>query len=78
MKSFEEKEAKLRPNWYNSLGLPNWQKDHPAMSWDFPKEPVPIVAALGKFEVEDIFKREHRSLQIIFLLVIFTKYNTYK
>lgn len=49
MRSFEEKEAKLRPNWYNSLDLPNWLKDHPAMSWDFPKEPVPIVAALGKY-----------------------------
>lgn len=49
MKSFEEKEAKLRPNWYKSLDLPNWQKDHPAMSWDFPKDSVPIVAALGMY-----------------------------
>ncbi|CAG5055996.1 unnamed protein product [Parnassius apollo] len=47
MKSFEEKESKLRPNWYNSLDLPNWQKDHPAMSWDFPKEPVAIIASLA-------------------------------
>ncbi|XP_063636095.1 gamma-tubulin complex component 2-like [Cydia splendana] len=47
MKSFEEKEARLRPNWYNSLDLPNWQKDHPAMSWDFPKEPVAITASLA-------------------------------
>lgn len=49
MKPFEEKESKLRPNWYNSLDLPNWQKDHAAMSWDFPKEPVPIIASLGKY-----------------------------
>lgn len=48
MKSFEEKEVKLRPNWYNSLDLPNWLKEHPFMSWDFPKEPLPIVASLGK------------------------------
>lgn len=48
MKSFEEKEARLRPNWYSSLDLPTWQKDHPAMSWDFPKEAVPVVASLGK------------------------------
>ncbi|KAI8440338.1 hypothetical protein MSG28_001676 [Choristoneura fumiferana] len=47
MKSFEEKEARLRPNWYSSLDLPTWQKDHPAMSWDFPKEAVPIVASLA-------------------------------
>ncbi|XP_052758300.1 gamma-tubulin complex component 2-like isoform X2 [Galleria mellonella] len=47
MKSFEEKESKLRPNWYSSLDLPNWQKDHPAMSWDFPKEPLPINASLA-------------------------------
>lgn len=51
MKSFEEKESKLRPNWYGSLDLPNWQKDHPAMSWDFPKEPMPIVASLGEDNV---------------------------
>jgi hypothetical protein len=49
MKSFEEKEARLRPNWYSSLDMPNWQKDHPSMSWDFPKETVPIVSSLGKF-----------------------------
>lgn len=48
MKSYEEKELKLRPNWYSSLDLPNWQKDHPSMSWDFPKEPLPVIAALGK------------------------------
>ncbi|KAM3968364.1 gamma-tubulin complex component 2 [Aphomia sociella] len=47
MKSFEEKESKLRPNWYSSLDLPNWQKDHPAMSWDFPKELLPINAPLA-------------------------------
>ncbi|KAI5641154.1 spc97 / spc98 family domain-containing protein [Phthorimaea operculella] len=47
MKSFEEKEASQRPNWYNSLDLPNWQKDHPAMSWDFPKEVFAIVAPLA-------------------------------
>lgn len=47
MKSIEEKEVKSRPNWYSSLDLPNWQKDHPAMSWDFPKESVPIIASLG-------------------------------
>ncbi|KPJ17181.1 Gamma-tubulin complex component 2 [Papilio machaon] len=47
MKSFEEQESKLRPNWYNSLDLPNWQKDNPAMSWDFPKEPAPIIASLA-------------------------------
>lgn len=47
MKSFEEKEVKLRPNWYSSLDLPSWQKDHPAMSWDFPKEPLPIVSSLS-------------------------------
>lgn len=48
MKSFEEKESKMRPNWYGSLDLPNWQKDHPAMSWDFPKEPLPITASLAE------------------------------
>lgn len=47
MKSFEEKELRLRPNWYNTLDMPNWQKDHPAMSWDFPKEHTPIVSTLG-------------------------------
>ncbi|XP_041973122.1 gamma-tubulin complex component 2-like isoform X2 [Aricia agestis] len=52
MKSFEEKEAKLRPNWYNSLDLPNWQKDHPAMSWDFPKEQFPLVSPLAGIPVE--------------------------
>ncbi|CAG9091240.1 unnamed protein product [Plutella xylostella] len=51
MKSFEEKEAKLRPNWYSSLDLPHWQKDHPAMSWDFPKETVPIVASLANIPI---------------------------
>lgn len=51
MKSFEEQESKLRPNWYNSLDLPNWHKDNPAMSWDFPKEPTPIIASLGKLQV---------------------------
>lgn len=49
MKSIEEKEAKLRPHWYNSLDLPNWQKEHPAMSWDFPKDPLPIISSLSKF-----------------------------
>ncbi|KAJ2950612.1 hypothetical protein O0L34_g8866 [Tuta absoluta] len=47
MKSFEEKEASQRPNWYNSLDLPNWQKDYPAMSWDFPKELFTILAPLA-------------------------------
>ncbi|KAF9412982.1 hypothetical protein HW555_008679 [Spodoptera exigua] len=47
MKSFEDKETKLRPNWYSSLDLPSWQKDHPAMSWDFPKEPTPIISSLS-------------------------------
>ncbi|XP_045459767.1 gamma-tubulin complex component 2-like [Melitaea cinxia] len=51
MKSFEEKESKLRPNWYNSLDLPNWQKDHPAMSWDFPKDPLPIILSLSGIPV---------------------------
>nr|XP_026491623.1 gamma-tubulin complex component 2-like isoform X2 [Vanessa tameamea] len=51
MKSFEEKESKLRPNWYNSLDLPNWQKDHPAMSWDFPKESLPITLSLSGIPV---------------------------
>ncbi|XP_047522508.1 gamma-tubulin complex component 2-like isoform X2 [Pieris napi] len=51
MKSFEEKEVKLMPNWYNSLDLPNWQKEHPFMSWDFPKEPLPIVASLAGIPV---------------------------
>ncbi|XP_050672625.1 gamma-tubulin complex component 2-like isoform X2 [Leptidea sinapis] len=51
MKSFEEKETKLRPNWYNTLDLPNWQKDYPAMSWDFPKEPLPLVSSLAGIPV---------------------------
>lgn len=51
MKSFEEKESKVRPNWYKSLDLPNWQKDHPAMSWDFPKEAVPILSSLANIPV---------------------------
>ncbi|CAK1551881.1 unnamed protein product [Leptosia nina] len=51
MKSFEEKEVQLRPNWYNSLDLPNWQKEHPFMSWDFPKEPLPLIASLAVIPV---------------------------
>lgn len=47
MRSFEEKEPRLRPAWYDSLDMPNWHKDHPAMSWDFPKEHTPIVSTLG-------------------------------
>ncbi|XP_053599944.1 gamma-tubulin complex component 2-like isoform X2 [Plodia interpunctella] len=52
MKSFEEKESKIRPNWFNSLDLPNWQKEHPAMSWDFPKEPLPIIGNLVGIPVD--------------------------
>ncbi|KAL4714483.1 hypothetical protein ACJJTC_017778, partial [Scirpophaga incertulas] len=50
-KSFEEKETRIQPSWYSSLDLPNWQKDHPAMSWDFPKESVPIVSCLAGIPV---------------------------
>ena len=51
MKSIEEKESKLRPHWYNSLDLPNWQKEQQAMSWDFPKDPLPITASLCKYYI---------------------------
>ncbi|XP_023945921.2 gamma-tubulin complex component 2 isoform X2 [Bicyclus anynana] len=51
MKSFEEKEVKTVPNWYKNLDLPNWQKDHPAMSWDFPKEQLPLISSLAGIPV---------------------------
>lgn len=64
MKSFEEKEAKLRPTWYNSLDLPNWHKDHPAMSWDFPKESVPILSNLGKLKLVTLQTNEQTHFPI--------------
>lgn len=47
MKSFEEKETKLRPTWYDTLDLPTWIHDRPALSWDFPKEELSITAAIA-------------------------------
>ncbi|GBP06945.1 Gamma-tubulin complex component 2 [Eumeta japonica] len=66
-KSFEEKETKQRPNWYSTISFPNWQKDHPAMSWDFPKELMEIQASLA-----DVPFASQENIVIDELLYIFS------